>query len=70
MTLPATRQLLVQFLVAGFFRSLPMVGAFDMSVNTNVSRHSVLIFSSSHFLPAGHVSDDIYSHRRLVELSL
>lgn len=69
MPLLATGQLLVQCLLASFFWSLPMVGAFDMSVNTNVSCHSVLIFSPSHFVPAGRVSSDVCSRRRLFELA-
>lgn len=61
--------LLVQFLAIGFFRSLPTVRAFDMSVNTNVSYHSVVIFSSLCFVSAGRVSSDVCSLRRLFQLA-
>ena len=58
--LSETRHLLVpSFLITGFLLSLPMVGAFDLSVNTNVSRHSVMIPSSSRFAPVGHVGGDL-----------
>ena len=63
------RRLLVQCLTVGFLWSLPMVGAFDMSVNTNVSRLSAEIPSSSRFVLVSHVSDDVCSACRHFELN-
>lgn len=59
MPLPSTGLYLLPFLAMGFFQSLLMVEAFDMSVNTNVSRHSVFVFTSLHVVPVGHVSSEV-----------
>ena len=60
--LSVMRYLFIQSLAIGLFQTLPVVGAFDMSVNTNVSRHSiVIIFSVSRSVSAGRVSKDICS---------
>lgn len=54
--LPAMRHFLVHFLTMCL---LPMTGAFDISVNTNVSRRSAVIFSFSCSVSVGRVSSDL-----------